>query len=236
MAAQGAAAAVLDMSQFITREEAQSEIGKLVKEQLDTFKAQRDAIAVQSQRLEEQSVEARDTSAKLATQVDKVLKQNKTDCDEQITQRVGELRAQAQAAVTTVQEKITEMEALIKAQTDAQESSQENADLSLTKHVSDMVALEEKLRVYANGVEANLTAIKDEVGRTQAEVVRTQTGIRQLIESARRDGGSVLQRPSQARGGDLRRHHRPDLERSETSSSAVATLLDGTSTLGATQL
>ena len=92
MAASGAAAAVPDMSQYITRDEAQSEIGKLVKEQLGTFKAQRDAIAEQSQRLEEQSRQARDTSATLAIEVDTVLKANKTQCDEQIAQQVGSRR------------------------------------------------------------------------------------------------------------------------------------------------
>ena len=78
MAASGAAAAVPDMSQYITRDEAQSEIGKLVKEQLDTFKAQRVAIAELSQRREEQRREARETSAKLPIEVDTVLKANKT--------------------------------------------------------------------------------------------------------------------------------------------------------------
>ena len=105
------------MSQYITREEAQSEIGKLVKEQLETFKTQRDAIAEQSQRLEEQSREARETSAKLAIEVDIVLKANETQCDEQIAQQVGGLRTDVQAAVTTVNEKIAEMEAIYKAQT-----------------------------------------------------------------------------------------------------------------------
>ena len=199
MAAQGAAAAVPDMSQYITRDEAQSEIGKLVKEQLETFKAQRDAIAEQSQRLEEQSREARDNSGKLAVEVDKVLKANQTQCDEQIAQQVGNLRADVQAAVTTVDEKIAEMEAMFKAQTLESTASHDDADLKLVQHVANMDALEEKLRQYANGVEDNLNAIKEDVGRTQAEVVRTQSGIRQLIESGRSEGGSVLQRPSQER-------------------------------------
>ena len=95
-------------------------------------------------------------------------------------------------------EKIAEMEAIYKAQTLEQTASHDDADLKLVQHVSNMDALEEKLRLYADGVEANLNAIKEEVGRTQAEVVRTQTGIRQLIESARSEGGSVL-RPSQER-------------------------------------
>ena len=77
-----------------------------VKEQLEIFKAQRDAIAEQSQRLEEQSREARDNSGKLALEVDKVLKENKTQCDEQIAQQVGKLRSDVQDAVTTVNEKI----------------------------------------------------------------------------------------------------------------------------------
>ena len=51
MAAQGAAAASPDMSQYITRVEAQQEIGKLVKEQLDTFQAQSDVIAEQRRQL-----------------------------------------------------------------------------------------------------------------------------------------------------------------------------------------
>ena len=257
MAASGAAAASPDMSQYITRVEAQQEIGRLVKEQLETFQAQSDVIAEQRRKLEEQSREARDTSAKLALQVDTVLKQNKIDCDEQISQRVGELRAQAQDAVTTVQEKIKEMEALILAQTKAQDVSQMDADLSLTKHVADMVALEEKLRLYADGVQANLNSIQEEVVRTQAEIVRTQAGIRQLIESARNDGTSTLQRPQherdrqvfdprdykieslpssisigawkkvEARGGDLRRHHRPELEGSLASTSTSSALFDG---------
>ena len=143
MAAQGAAAAVPDMSQYITGDEAQSEIGRLVKEQLDTFKAQREAIAEQSQRLEEQSREARDTSAKLAIQVDTILKADKTQCDEQIAQQGGGLRTDVQAAVTAVDEKIAEMEAIYKAQTLESTASHDDADLKLTKHVADMVVLEE---------------------------------------------------------------------------------------------
>jgi hypothetical protein len=180
------------MSQYITRDEAQFEIGKLVKEQLETFKTQRDAIAEQSRRLEEQSREARDISGKLAVEVGKVLKANKTQCDEQIAQQVGNLRADVQAAVTTVDEKIAEMEAMFKAHSSEQTASHDDADLKLVQHVANMDALEEKLRQYANGVEDNVNTIKEDVGRTQAEVVRAQSGIRQLIESARSDGGSVL--------------------------------------------
>ena len=193
MAASGGAAAP-DMSQYITRDEAQSEIGRLVEEQLDTFSAQREVMAEQSRRLEEQSKEARDASAKLAIEVDTVLKANKAQCEAQIAQQVGDLRNDAQAAVTTVNTKIAEIEALFKAQT----TSQEDADLTLSQHVADMVQLEGKLPVFADGVESHLGSIKDEVVRTQAEVVRTQTGIRSLIENARSEGGSVL-RPSQER-------------------------------------
>ena len=82
MAASGGAAAP-DMSQYITRDEAQSEIGRLVKEQLEAFSAQREVIAEQSRKLEEQSREAPDISAKLAIEVDAVLKSNKTECEAQ---------------------------------------------------------------------------------------------------------------------------------------------------------
>ena len=66
--------------------------------------------------LKKQSREAHETSAKLAIEVDTVLKANKTQCDEQIAQQVGGLRTDVQAAVTTVNEKIAEMEAIYKAQ------------------------------------------------------------------------------------------------------------------------
>ena len=69
-----AAQAVPDMSQYITRVEAQSEIGRLVKEQLETSSAQREAIVEQSQA-------ARDTVSALAIGVDLTLKRNKTDCE-----------------------------------------------------------------------------------------------------------------------------------------------------------
>ena len=151
-------------------------------------------MAEQSRRLEEQSREARDASAKLAMQVDTVFKANKAQCEAQIAQQVGDLRTDAQAAVTTVNTKIAEIESLFKAQT----SSQEDADLTLSQHVADMVQLESKLRVFAEGVESNLGSIQQEVVRTQAEVSRTQAGISNLIETARSEGGSAL-RPSQER-------------------------------------
>ena len=44
-----AAAAVPDMSQYIMRTEAQSEIGRLVQEQLETFTVQKKVIEEQSQ-------------------------------------------------------------------------------------------------------------------------------------------------------------------------------------------
>ena len=105
------------MSQYITREEAQSEIARLVAQQVEAFSAQREALQEQSRRLKEQSREARETSVKLAIEVVIVFKANKTQCDAQIAQQVGELRTDAQAAVTTVNENITEMEALFQAQT-----------------------------------------------------------------------------------------------------------------------
>ena len=147
MAASGAAAAP-DMSQYITRVEAQSEIGRLVKEQLEQFSAQREVVVEQSQ-------VARDTFSALAIEVDLTLKRNKADCEAQIAQQVGELRTQAQTSVSTVTEKIAEIESLFKVHT----ASQEDAELKLTKHVADMTELEEKLRVFAQGVEANLVSI-----------------------------------------------------------------------------
>ena len=182
------------MSQYITRDEAQSEIGRLVKEQLEAFSAQGEVIAEQSRRLEEQSREARDTLAKLAIEVDAVLKSNKTDCEAQIAQQVGDRRTDAQAAVTAVNAKIADIEELFKAKT----SSQEDADLKLVQHVAGMVELESKLRMFAQGVESNLGSIQQEVVRTQAESSRTQAGISNLIETARSEGGSVL-RPNQER-------------------------------------
>ena len=144
------------MSQYITREEAQSEMARLVAQQVQAFSAQREALQEQRQRLEEQSREARESSATLAIEVDTVFKANKTQCDAQIAQQVGELRTDAQAAVTTVNEKIAEMEALFQAQT----VSQDDADLKLDQHVSNMVELERKLRVFAEGIESNLNTIK----------------------------------------------------------------------------
>ena len=44
-----AAASAPDMSQYITRTEAQSEIGRLVQEQLEAFTAQKKLIEEQSQ-------------------------------------------------------------------------------------------------------------------------------------------------------------------------------------------
>ena len=198
MAAQ-AAAVVPDMSEYITRAEAQQEIGKLVKEQLDTFQAQREAIEEQSRRLEEQSREARDNAGKLTIEIDRVLKENKKQCDDQITQQVGTLRTDVQNAVQAVDEKIAAMEALHKAQTLESTVAHDDADLKLVQHIENMKELEGKLRLYADGVESNLNSVKDEVGRTQAEILRTQAGIRQLIENARSDGSSGLQRPSQER-------------------------------------
>ena len=61
-----------------------------------------------------------------------------------------------------------------------------------------MSTLQEKLQACAQGVEANLVNIQQEVSRTQGEVSRTQAGIQGLIETARSEGGSVL-RPSQER-------------------------------------
>ena len=81
MAASGAAAAP-EVSQYITRVEAQSEIGRLVKEQLEAFSEQREAIVEQNQA-------ARDTLSALATEVDLALKRSKADCEAQIAQTVG---------------------------------------------------------------------------------------------------------------------------------------------------
>ena len=134
--AAAAGIAIPDMSQYIARDEAQCEIARLVAEQLEAFSAEREA-------LQEQSREARDTSAKLAITVDAVLKSNKAECEAQIAQQVGDLRTDAQNAVTTVNAKIAEIEELFKVQT----SSQEDADLKLGQHVADMVELESKLRV-----------------------------------------------------------------------------------------
>ena len=120
------------MSQYITRDEAQSEIERLVKEQLDTFSAQKKVMAEHSRRLEEQSRKARHASAKLAIGVHTVLK---AQCESQIAQQVGDLRIDGQAAVTTVNTKIAEIDVVFQAQT----SSQENGDLNLGQHVADMV-------------------------------------------------------------------------------------------------
>ena len=135
MAAQGAAAAAPDMSEYITRVEAQQEIGRLVKEQLDTFQQQRDAIAEQSRQLEEQARQARETSGQLAIEVGRVLTANKAQCDEQIAQQVGKLRTDAQDAVTTVNEKIKEMEEIFKNAAHAQTVSQDDSELKLSEHV-----------------------------------------------------------------------------------------------------
>ena len=84
-----AAQAASDMRQYITRTEAQTEIGHLVKEQLEAFTEQRKAI-------EEQSQAARETMVRLAAEVDNTLQRNKADCEKQIAEQVGELRTQAE--------------------------------------------------------------------------------------------------------------------------------------------
>ena len=109
-----AAQAASDMSQYITRTEAQNEIGRLVKEQLEAFTEQRKAI-------EEQSQAARDTLIALNAEIDNTLKRNKADCEKQIADQVGEFRTQAQVSVRTTTEKIAQVDALFKNQTDSQE-------------------------------------------------------------------------------------------------------------------
>ena len=114
-----AAAAAPDMRQYIMRTEAQSEIGRLGKEQLDAFTAQRQII-------EEQSQQAQSTLAAITAEIDNTLKRNKADCEKQIADQVGELRTQAQTSFSTVTEKIAEIESLFKGHT----ASQDDADLN----------------------------------------------------------------------------------------------------------
>ena len=182
-----AAQAAPDMSQYITRTEAQNEIGRLAKEQLEAFTEQRKDTETQGQ-------EARDTVIPLTNDFDNNQKRNKADCEKQIADQVGELRTQAQTSVTTVNEKIAEIESLFKSHT----ASQEDADLKLSQHVADMTELAKKLLAFAGTVEANLFNIQQEVSRTQGEVSRTQAGIQNLIETARSEGGTAL-RPIQER-------------------------------------
>ena len=77
-------------------------------------------------------------------------------------------------------------------------------ELKLAQQVDDMSTLQEKLQAFAQGVEANLVNIQQEVSRTRGEVSRTQAGIQGLIETARIEGGSVLP-PSQERDRQMLR-------------------------------
>ena len=101
-------------------------------------------------------------------------------------QQVGDLRAQAQNSVSTVSDKLAQIESLIAAPT----SSQEAAELELAVQVDE-------------GVEANLAGIQQEVTCSQGEVGRTQAGIQTLIDSAKNDGSSSLFRSSQERDRQL---------------------------------
>ena len=105
-----------------TRAEAQSEIGRLVNEQLEAFSVQRKAI-------EEQSRSARVLVDKVATEADNALKRNQAACEEQIAQQVRDLRTQAQTSVSTVSDKLAEIESRIKAHM----SFQEDAGLKLVQ-------------------------------------------------------------------------------------------------------
>ena len=67
---------------------------------------------------------------------------------------------------------------------------------TFSKHPKFALELDHVFDMLAEGVESNQGTIQQEVVRTQAEVSRTQAGIRSLIENARSEGGSVL-RPSQ---------------------------------------
>ena len=122
-----AAAAAPDMSQYITRTQAQSEIGRLVQEQLEAFTAQKKVI-------EEQRQHAQNTLIAITAEIDNTLKRNKADCKKQIEDQVGELCTQAHSSVTTVSDKIAEVESLFKSHT----TPQEGADLKLSQHVADM--------------------------------------------------------------------------------------------------
>ena len=126
-----AAQAASDMSQYITRAEAQTEIGRLVKEQLETSNEQRKVI-------EERSQQPQSTLNSLKDEIASTLKRNKADCEKQIVDQVGELRTQAQTSVSTVTEKIAEIKSFFKGHT----ASQDDADLKLAKHVVDMTELE----------------------------------------------------------------------------------------------
>ena len=100
-----AAQAAPDMSQYITRTEAQNEIGRLIKEHLEAFTEQRKVMETQSQ-------EARDTLITLTAEIDNTLKRNKADCEKQIADQVGELRTQAQICLDGDREDRRHREAL----------------------------------------------------------------------------------------------------------------------------
>ena len=114
MAVQGAPP---DVTLYIMRAEAQMEIGRLVAEQLEAFSAHRKAI-------EEQSQAARMLIDRLATDADAALKRNQPACEEQITQQVGDVCAQAQTFVSTVNDKLAQIESLIAAHTLSQEAAE----------------------------------------------------------------------------------------------------------------
>ena len=73
------------MTLYITRAEAQLEIGRLVAEQIGAFNAQRQVIVAQSE-------EVRLLNDELAADADAALKRNHVTAEEQTAQQVGDLR------------------------------------------------------------------------------------------------------------------------------------------------